>query len=147
MRKTCNGSIALEIEWNNKDPFFDRDLDNFQRLHGEGAISVGVIVTRGSSLQENMIQIVTGCAIRCNIQKFEDVETEYGVTPTPRQRNLVKSEGDNFAKEWAKRFVQDKFGQATTHWNKLQARISRGVGNPCPLLLIGIPVTVVYHKD
>ena len=23
------GSIAMEIEWNNKDPFFDRDLENF----------------------------------------------------------------------------------------------------------------------
>jgi len=28
--------IALEIEWNNKDPFFDRDLENFKRLHSEG---------------------------------------------------------------------------------------------------------------
>jgi len=25
--------IALEIEWNNKDPFFDRDLENFKRFH------------------------------------------------------------------------------------------------------------------
>jgi hypothetical protein len=41
--------LALEIEWNNKDPFFDRDLENFKRLHAEGAISVGIIVTRGSS--------------------------------------------------------------------------------------------------
>lgn len=24
--------IALEIEWNNKDPFCDRDLENFKRL-------------------------------------------------------------------------------------------------------------------
>ena len=24
--------IALEIEWNNKDPFFDRDLNNFRLL-------------------------------------------------------------------------------------------------------------------
>ena len=31
--------LALEIEWNNKDPFFDRDLENFKRLHTEGAIS------------------------------------------------------------------------------------------------------------
>jgi hypothetical protein len=23
--------LALEIEWNNKDPFFDRDLENFKR--------------------------------------------------------------------------------------------------------------------
>jgi Restriction endonuclease BglII len=35
------GVVALEIEWNNKDPFFDRDLENFKRLHAEGAISVG----------------------------------------------------------------------------------------------------------
>src|SRR5262249_14440838 len=33
------GTIALEIEWNNKDPFFDRDLENFKRLHSDGAIS------------------------------------------------------------------------------------------------------------
>jgi hypothetical protein len=24
--------VALEIEWNNKDPFFDRDLNNFRLL-------------------------------------------------------------------------------------------------------------------
>ena len=43
-------TLALEIEWNNKDPFFDRDLENFKRLHADGAISVGIIVTRGRSL-------------------------------------------------------------------------------------------------
>lgn len=36
----------------NKDPFFDRDLVNFQALHREGALAVGVIVTRGPLLQE-----------------------------------------------------------------------------------------------
>jgi hypothetical protein len=30
VKSTTNGKIALEIEWNNKDPFFDRDLENFQ---------------------------------------------------------------------------------------------------------------------
>lgn len=44
--------IAVEMEWNNKDPFFDRDLINFQALHHEGAIAVGVIVTRGTDLQD-----------------------------------------------------------------------------------------------
>lgn len=43
--------IAVEMEWNNKDPFFDRDLVNFQALHREGAIVAGVIVTRGPRLQ------------------------------------------------------------------------------------------------
>jgi hypothetical protein len=54
VRHHPNGVIALQIEWNNKDPFFDRDLENFKRLHAEGAISVGVIVTRGVSMQEEM---------------------------------------------------------------------------------------------
>lgn len=43
--------IAVEMEWNNKDPFFDRDLINFAALHREGALAVGVIVTRGPTLQ------------------------------------------------------------------------------------------------
>lgn len=44
--------IANEMEWNNKDPFFHRDLNNFQALHREGVIAVGVIITRSPRLQE-----------------------------------------------------------------------------------------------
>jgi len=43
--------IALEIEWNNKDPFFDRDLNNFRLLFDLRAISVGIIITRCDELQ------------------------------------------------------------------------------------------------
>lgn len=45
------GRVALEIEWNNKDPFYDRDLNNFRLLFELRAIDAGVIVTRGSELQ------------------------------------------------------------------------------------------------
>lgn len=44
--------IGLEIEWNNKDPFFDRDLNNFRLLFELRAISVGVIITRCDELQD-----------------------------------------------------------------------------------------------
>jgi len=44
--------IALEIEWNNKDPFYDRDLNNFRLLFDLRAISVGVIITRCDELQD-----------------------------------------------------------------------------------------------
>lgn len=44
--------VALEIEWNNKDPFFDRDLNNFRLLFDLRVISVGVIITRCDSLQD-----------------------------------------------------------------------------------------------
>jgi hypothetical protein len=43
--------VALEIEWNNKDPFFDRDLNNFRLLFDLRAISLGIIVTRSDELQ------------------------------------------------------------------------------------------------
>jgi hypothetical protein len=43
--------------------------------------------------------------------------------------------------------VADKFGEATTHWKKLEDRVHRGVGNPCPLLLIGLPDSIVkFHE-
>ncbi len=44
--------VALEIEWNNKDPFFDRDLNNFRLLFELRAVSVGVIITRCDDLQD-----------------------------------------------------------------------------------------------
>lgn len=44
--------IAIETEWNNKNPFFDRDLNNFRLLFDLQAISVGVIITRCDELQD-----------------------------------------------------------------------------------------------
>lgn len=43
--------VGLEIEWNNKDPFFDRDLNNFRLLFELRTVAVGVIVTRSDDLQ------------------------------------------------------------------------------------------------
>ena len=44
--------IAFELEWNNKDPFFDRDLNNFRLLFDLRMVSVGVILTRADELQD-----------------------------------------------------------------------------------------------
>ncbi|MGL5117192.1 MAG: BglII/BstYI family type II restriction endonuclease [Beijerinckiaceae bacterium] len=45
------GKVALEVEWNNKDPFFDRDLNNFRLLYDLRVIDVGVVITRATSLE------------------------------------------------------------------------------------------------
>ncbi|MGI8525494.1 MAG: BglII/BstYI family type II restriction endonuclease [Pseudolabrys sp.] len=44
--------VALEVEWNNKDPFFDRDLNNFRLLFDLRAIDAGVVITRCTELQK-----------------------------------------------------------------------------------------------
>ncbi|HVS51636.1 MAG TPA: BglII/BstYI family type II restriction endonuclease [Opitutaceae bacterium] len=139
-------TFALEIEWNNKDPFYDRDLENFKRLHSEGAISVGGIVTRGKSMQESLRTAVEEFARARGIEAPDDLEEFY--YPTPRQRKIYEKKAEalgSFAKGWADAFVSDKFGESTTHWRKLQERIDRRVGNPCPLVLIGIPASVIRH--
>jgi hypothetical protein len=44
-------SVGLEVEWNNKTEFYDRDLNNFRLLKELRVLAVGVIITRMSELQ------------------------------------------------------------------------------------------------
>jgi hypothetical protein len=134
-----SGIVALEIEWNNKDPFFDRDLENFKRLHAEGAISVGVIVTRGTAIQSQMRPLILRFAEDRQIRDINDLE-QYGIHPTNRQRREIERRVQiltakfnavtAFREAWSSHFVSDKFGAATTHWDKLQARVNRGRRQP-----------------
>ena len=143
------GVVALEIEWNNKDPFFDRDLENYKRLHADGAISIGILITRGTTLQDEMRALVGRFAQENGIEGVGDLE-RIGLSPTTRQRKdyarRVRGE-TTFGMGWASSFVQDKFGASTTHWRKLEDRVHRGVGNPCPLLLIGLPASLVTFGE
>jgi len=72
-------AVALEIEWNNKDPFFDRDLNNFRLLFELRAIDVGIIVTRCSELQAIFNSLRIG--------------TSYGNSTTHIQKLLPRLEG------------------------------------------------------
>lgn len=153
--KTSEGktnTIALEIEWNNKDPFFDRDLENFKRLHADGAISIGIIITRGRSLHEQMGELVARFCEEQDINSFENLEP-WGYLPTAKQKGAIlarvsrKKNAIPFRSAFKDKFVSDKFGEATTHWRKLEDRVRRGVGNPCPLVLIGLPVSIVTFGE
>src|SRR5204862_1582163 len=91
------GTIALEIEWNNKDPFFDRDLENFKRLHSDGAISVGIIVTRGKSLHENMRDLVRRFVEERQIRSFADL-APWGYEPSSKRRRAIQRRIDRAKK-------------------------------------------------
>lgn len=73
--------VALEIEWNNKDPFYDRDLNNFRLLHQLDAISVGVIITRSTELQ-GVFKSIGG-----------KVGKKYGTSTTHMNKLLPRIEG------------------------------------------------------
>jgi hypothetical protein len=129
---------------------FDRDLENFKRLHVEGAISVGIIVTRGRTLHDNVRALISKFARQRGVLSYADLAA-FDLEPTTRQRKAVerrmRSTGLTFSEAWVEIFCGDKYGQATTHWRKLEDRVHRGIGNPCPLLLIGIPDTVITFDD
>lgn len=126
-----SGTVAMEIEWNNKDPFYDRDLENFKRLHADGAISVGIIVTRGRALHDNMRDMVGRFFDERQIQNFDDLE-RWGYNPTAAQRKAIQKRSQRekdpltFREAFVAKFVSDKFGEATTHWRKLEDPCSSG---------------------
>jgi hypothetical protein len=53
-------SVAFEVEWNNKDPFYDRDLNNFRLLFDLRTVSVGLIFTRCDELQSIFAKLGRG---------------------------------------------------------------------------------------
>lgn len=71
--------VALEIEWNNKDPFYDRDLNNFRLLFELRAVSVGIIITRCDELQHIFNELGRG--------------SSYGNSTTHMSKLLPKLEG------------------------------------------------------
>lgn len=71
--------IGLEIEWNNKDPFFDRDLNNFRLLFELRALHVGIIITRCDDLQDIFNDLGRG--------------SSYGQSTTHMSRLLPRLEG------------------------------------------------------
>ena len=123
---------------------FDRDLENFS---GARAVRHQPRHHRdpGGSLLAEMEAIVGASCART--ASPPDHLGAFGMKRrTDRQVQAVErlaGRGVDFARAFARTFVADKFGAATTHWRKLADRVARGVGNPCPLLLIGLPAGVV----
>lgn len=75
------GKVALEIEWSNKDPFFDRDLNNFRLLFDLRAISVGVIITKADELSSTFKEL------------GDKVWDKYGWSTTWMKKLLPRIEG------------------------------------------------------
>ena len=112
----------------------------------------GLIVTRGKSLQDNMRDLVRRFLDERHLDKLDDLRA-WGYDPTSKQRAFInkqttrKTNPLSFREAFTNKFVADKFGEATTHWRKLEDRVHRGVGNPCPLVLIGLPDSIVtFHE-
>ena len=81
------GVVALEIEWNNKDPFFDRDLENFKRLHADrwGHQASGIIVTRGVRDYRTALTVGLVRRLRRRAPSVTSIEDLLGAQPQSDQ--------------------------------------------------------------
>jgi hypothetical protein len=153
--------LAIELEWNNKDEFFDRDFQSIRRLYDLGIIEAGIIVTRGQSLEGQLLPFVKGYFDTFPVTSFNDFDVvkknfpipaslgEYCFSfPTSSQKlnitKKIKGGRKKFSDASAEVFVSSKFAATTTNWRQLQKRICRRDMGRTPLLCIGIPGSVFY---
>ncbi len=77
-----NGKVALDLEWNSKDQTYDRDLYAFSAFYDAGAIDVGVILTRGNSLDNNFFRSLGKVLKKDGTEGSEDVYKKFGASTT-----------------------------------------------------------------
>lgn len=65
--------VAMELEWNNKDPFYDRDLNNFRLLYDLRVVDVGIMITRSTELMH---------WLRTNHEMLDKSPGTYGASTT-----------------------------------------------------------------
>ena len=161
--KGDEANLGLEIEWNSKVLAFERDIMNFRRLFFNASIGVGIIITRGESMdnkllgisekffqsrikKKNLVRSVN--SIKTELSKHEDCNGKplKFKTFTDTQKKQIDKliiEGHAPSKAVAKNYFQNKWGGQTSHISSLEERIKRGGFQGIPLLLIGIPDKVI----
>ncbi|WP_425081298.1 BglII/BstYI family type II restriction endonuclease [Ruegeria arenilitoris] len=150
--------LAVEVEWNNKDEFYDRDFQSIKRLYELGVIEAGIIVTRGESLEDELLPMIRKYFEDFPIEDFADFEKlklqfpntkEAGKYlfsfPTENHASDIRKKVNNnmrFAAASAEVFKDSKFAGTTTNWGQLKKRIERRDAGRTPVLCLGIPESV-----
>lgn len=76
------GRVALDLEWNSKDQTYDRDLYAFSAFYEAGAIDVGIILTRGASLDNDFFRGLGKVLKKDGSEGQEDVYQKFGASTT-----------------------------------------------------------------
>ena len=77
-----SGKVAMDLEWNSKDQTYDRDLYAFSAFYDAGAIDVGIILTRGSSLDNSFFRSLGKVLNKDGTEGREEVYKKFGASTT-----------------------------------------------------------------
>jgi hypothetical protein len=136
------GNIGLKIQWNSKDPVFDSNLEDLRKLYQVNALSIGIVITRGESLQSELFFVYQRFLTTLVPLDIETLQKHFRFSANARAEviKIIDKEGNGreAIPSIAHSITSSKFGTATTHMSKLKERLDKSLGDPCPLILIGI---------
>ena len=152
----------MEIQWNNKDTFYSRDLAFYSRLHEASLVPFGIIITRGSSMQLDIKDRLFRYIQNTGAQSIDDIQelvylskdnpsNPYGrvLTHTVSAKNAAKiqkglqNSTKTFADVWTPIFCNSKFGSSTTNFDKMVSILQRGGFGAIPLVALGLPSSII----
>ncbi|MEM6388144.1 MAG: BglII/BstYI family type II restriction endonuclease [Pseudomonadota bacterium] len=85
-----NDRVALDLEWNSKDQTYDRDLYAMSTFHLAGAIDVGVILTRGYSLNNDYFRSLGKVLDKNGNEGVGDVVSKFGASTTTMSKLIYR---------------------------------------------------------
>ena len=140
----------LEIEWNNKSEFFDRDIHNILSSWEAHAVELGIIVTRGEKLNESLKEDIYKYFKDSGIESYEgfemvkdklkdkDLSFTFPSQSHKSKINRAIESNQNFTTVASDTFWTSKY-RDTTSVTQLNKRIERGQLGRAPLIVFGIP--------
>jgi hypothetical protein len=135
-----NGDLAVKIQWNSKDPVFYTNLEDFRKLHYAGGLAIGIMVTRGKSLQDELFfvyQRYLKSQLPLNLERLQK-PLSLSQRAIDDIGKMIVDQGNGAINQISSYMTSSKFGTATTHMEKLIEQVEARAGDPCPLILIGI---------
>ena len=86
------GKVALDLEWNSKDQTYDRDLSAFGAYYEAGAIDIGIILTRGSDLNNEYFKQLGNVLNKDGSTGSAPVLSKFGASTTWMSKLLYRLE-------------------------------------------------------
>lgn len=77
-----NGRVAVDLEWNSKDQTYDRDLYAFSAFYEAGAIDLGVVITRGTSMDNSFFRTLGNVLKKDGTEGSQPVYKKFGASTT-----------------------------------------------------------------
>ena len=85
-----SGRVAFDFEWNSKDQTYDRDLYAFAAFYAAGAIDVGIILTRGMSLDNHYFRKLGKVLTKDGKEGTSEVYKKFGASTTWMKKLLYR---------------------------------------------------------